>query len=77
MTMEIIQIANLTKKYKRYKKQEGTMGSIKGLFSMMIVCIFTFIAFHFGNIYEQTQQGVALCKASRLRRLHGVTIVAK
>lgn len=30
--MGIIQTENLTKKYKRYKKQEGMMGSIKGLF---------------------------------------------
>lgn len=30
--MEIIQTENLTKKYKRYKKQAGMKGSIKGLF---------------------------------------------
>lgn len=30
--MGIIQTENLTKKYKRYKKQEGMIGSIKGLF---------------------------------------------
>ncbi len=30
--MEIIQTENLTKRYKRYKKQEGLMGSMKGLF---------------------------------------------
>lgn len=30
--MKIIQAENLTKKYKRYKKQEGMIGSIKGLF---------------------------------------------
>lgn len=30
--MKIIQTENLTKKYKRYKKQEGIVGSIKGLF---------------------------------------------
>lgn len=30
--MKIIETENLTKKYKRYKKQEGLTGSIKGLF---------------------------------------------
>lgn len=30
--MEIIHTEHLTKKYKRYKKQEGMIGSIKGLF---------------------------------------------
>lgn len=30
--MEIIKTENLTKRYKRYKKQEGMIGSIKGLF---------------------------------------------
>lgn len=30
--MEIIGTENLTKRYKRYKKQEGLTGSIKGLF---------------------------------------------
>lgn len=30
--MKMIQTANITKKYKRYKKQEGMLGSIKGLF---------------------------------------------
>ena len=30
--MKIIETENLTKKYKRYKKQEGLAGSIKGLF---------------------------------------------
>ena len=30
--MEIVQTENLTKKYKRYKKQAGMKGSIKGLF---------------------------------------------
>ncbi|SDF20956.1 ABC transporter ATP-binding protein [Marvinbryantia formatexigens] len=30
--MKIIETENLTKKYKRYKKQEGLVGSIKGLF---------------------------------------------
>ena len=30
--MKMIQTENITKKYKRYKKQEGVTGSIKGLF---------------------------------------------
>ena len=30
--MKIIRTENITKKYKRYKKQEGVIGSIKGLF---------------------------------------------
>ena len=30
--MKMIRTENITKKYKRYKKQEGVMGSIKGLF---------------------------------------------
>ncbi len=30
--MKMIRTENITKKYKRYKKQEGVIGSIKGLF---------------------------------------------
>ncbi|MCI9238950.1 MAG: multidrug ABC transporter ATP-binding protein, partial [Dorea sp.] len=30
--MKMIRTENITKKYKRYKKQEGVTGSIKGLF---------------------------------------------
>ena len=30
--MKIIETTELTKKYRRYKKQEGIIGSIKGLF---------------------------------------------
>jgi len=30
--MKIIETTKLTKKYRRYKKQEGIIGSIKGLF---------------------------------------------
>lgn len=30
--MKMIQTKNITKKYKRYKKQEGVIGSVKGLF---------------------------------------------
>jgi len=32
LNMKMIRTENITKKYKRYKKQEGMIGSIKGLF---------------------------------------------